>query len=105
MRLDLLLCRLRFAKSRAVAQRWIGEGHMRLNGERVLRVDVAIAPGDVLTLPMQGFTGRAVRVIAIDALPGRRGPAREAREHYRDLDAHAAIGIAGPAPQKGPHDP
>ncbi|GGD61705.1 RNA-binding S4 domain-containing protein [Erythrobacter arachoides] len=80
MRLDLLLCRLRFAKSRNVAQRWILEGHMRLNGQRVMRPDCAIKAGDVLTLPLP----RGVRLIAIDALPIRRGPAGEAQRHYRE---------------------
>ena len=80
MRLDLLLCRLRFAKSRAVAQRWIGEGHIRCNGERVTRIDHAISPGDVLTLPI----GRNVRVIEIERLPERRGPASEAQSCYRE---------------------
>ena len=81
MRLDLLLCRLRFAKSRSVAQRWIEEGHIRCNGERVERCDRAIACDDVLTLPI----GRTVRVIRITALPERRGPASEAQAHYVDL--------------------
>ncbi len=79
MRLDLLLCRLRFAKSRAVAQRWIDEGHIRCNSERVVRIDHAIAAGDVLTLPI----GHGVQIIAIETLPERRGPAAETQSHYR----------------------
>ncbi|AKQ41117.1 S4 domain-containing protein [Aurantiacibacter atlanticus] len=86
MRIDLLLCRLRFAKSRRFAQRWIGEGHIRCNGERVTRNDRPVAAGDVLTLPI----GRGVQIISIDALPERRGPAGEARTHYHNL-----AGIAG----------
>ncbi|MDE1468149.1 S4 domain-containing protein [Aurantiacibacter sp. D1-12] len=85
MRLDLLLVRLRFAKSRSVAQHWIEEAHMRCNGERVTRADLPVATGDVLTLPI-GYT---VRVIAIESLPARRGPAAEARSHYRELDRNA----------------
>ncbi len=81
MRLDLLLTRLRLAKSRAVAQRWIGEGHIRCNGERVVHADRAVAAGDILTLPVGG----AVRVIEIGSLPHRRGPAPEARAHYREI--------------------
>lgn len=81
MRLDLLLTRLRFAKSRAVAQRWICEGHMRCNSARVTDADHPVSAGDVLTLPM----GRTVRIIAIDALPDRRGPAAEAQAHYHEL--------------------
>ncbi len=91
MRLDLLLVRLRFAKSRGVAQRWIGEAHMRCNGQRVTSATHAVELGDVLTLPLS----RTVRVIEILALPDRRGPAAEARACYRDLDASRSIAIAG----------
>ncbi|VVT03631.1 S4 domain-containing protein [Erythrobacter sp. EC-HK427] len=82
MRLDLLLCRLRFAKSRSVAQSWIGEGHIRCNGERVIAASRAVGVGDVLTLPL----GPHIAVIAIDSLPERRGPPAEARSHYRQLN-------------------
>lgn len=81
MRLDLLLCRLRFARSRSIAQSWIAEGHIRCNGLRVRSAAQAISEGDVLTLPV----GADVRVIAVERLPERRGPAEEARGHYRDL--------------------
>ena len=37
MRLDRLLWFLRFARTRSAAQRWIAEGHIRRNGERVVR--------------------------------------------------------------------
>jgi ribosome-associated heat shock protein Hsp15 len=82
MRLDRLLWFLRFAKTRGAAQRWIGEGHIRRNGERVTRQDQPIAAGDVLTLPLRA------RVVAIEilVLPTRRGPAAEARGCYRPLD-------------------
>lgn len=91
MRIDRLLWFLRFAKSRGLAQKWIGEGHIRRNGARVTRQDQPVAEGDVLTLPL----GRHVRVIEILALPHRRGPAEEARACYRDLDAGETIAIAG----------
>lgn len=91
MRLDLLLVRLRFAKSRTIAQRWIAEGHIRCNRARIDRPGHAICAGDVLTLPV----GRGVRVIAIETLPERRGPPKEAREHYRELDARPSNAIAG----------
>lgn len=91
MRLDLLLVRLRFAKSRAVAQRWIEEGHIRCNRVRISRPQHTVAQGDVLTLPI----GRDVQVIEILALPPRRGPAAEAQSCYRKLDARPSIAIAG----------
>ncbi len=91
MRLDRLLFALRFSKSRTLAQRWIAEGHIRRNGERVLRQDQAVAPGDVLTLPL----AREVLVVELLDLPHRRGPASEARLHYRALDAGRTKAIAG----------
>ena len=99
MRLDRLLFTLRFAKSRTLAQRWIAEGHIRRNGARVLRQDLDVAVGDVLTLPLRS----RVLVIEVLALPARRGPPAEARACYRPLDAgldgHGANGIAGGAAQ------
>lgn len=91
MRLDLLLVRLRFARSRTVAQRWIAEGHIRLNGNRVTRADRVIAAGDVLTLPV----GNHVEVVRISTLPDRRGPASEAQSCYLKLDAGNSLPIAG----------
>lgn len=91
MRLDMLLHRLRLARTRGRAQGWIGEGHIRLNGERVVRNDRQVEPGDVLTLPLAA----RVAVIKIDALPARRGPPEEARGHYRKLDGKAPAAIAG----------
>jgi ribosome-associated heat shock protein Hsp15 len=91
VRLDRLLFTLRFARSRSLAQRWIAEGHIRRNGERVTRQDQPVAVGDVLTLPLP----RAVLVIELLALPARRGPGSEARACYRRLDAGGAKRIAG----------
>jgi ribosome-associated heat shock protein Hsp15 len=91
MRLDRLLFTLRFAKSRTLAQRWIAEGHIRRNGARVLRQDLDVAVGDVLTLPLRS----RVLVIELTALPARRGPPADARACYRALDAGGANGIAG----------
>ncbi|BBC71436.1 RNA-binding protein [Altererythrobacter sp. B11] len=91
MRIDRLLFFLRFAKTRALAQALLGRGHVRLNGERVIRLDRMVGVGDVLTLPL----GAAVRVIEILALPQRRGPASEAQGCYRALDAGRPMAIAG----------
>jgi len=95
VRLDRLLFNLRLAKSRTLAQRWIAEGHIRRNGERVTRQDQAVAPGDVLTLPL----ARKVLVIELLALPARRGPAAEAQACYRHLDGGGAKRIAGETAQ------
>jgi len=95
MRIDRLLHTLRFAKSRTLAQRWIAEGHIRRNSERVTRQDLDVAVGDVLTLPLRS----KVLVIELLALPARRGPPTEARQCYRPLDAGAAKAIGEGAPQ------
>jgi len=91
IRIDRLLWFLRFVKSRGLAQKWVGAGHIRRNGARVERLDQPVAPGDVLTLPL----GKRVSVIEILSLPARRGPAEEARACYRELDAGKTMAIAG----------
>lgn len=90
MRLDRLLCYLRVVRTRSRAQALVEAGHIRRNGLRVERASQPIAPGDVLTLPL----GRTVRVIAIDRLPKRRGPAAEAQTCYRELDPEGQSAIA-----------
>lgn len=91
MRIDLLLCRLRFTRSRKCAQEKALAGHMRINGERVRRASHAVATGDVLTFPH----GHSVMVCQIEDLPQRRGPAEEARSYYRVLDPGAHSDLAG----------
>ena len=82
MRIDRLLCQLRFVRTRSAAQRLVEEGHIRRNGERVLRPSRDVEVGDILTLPL----GNRVRLIEVLALPERRGPPREAQDCYRELD-------------------
>lgn len=103
MRLDKLLFCLRFAKTRGAAQRFIGEGHIRHNGNRAIDNDLAIEVGDVLTLPLKS----RVLPIEVVALPRRRGPPAEARACYRSLDGEGAIAIAGgeTAPEEGSAQP
>lgn len=91
MRLDRLLFTLRFARSRTLAQRWIAEGHIRRNGERVLQPDLAVSAGDVLILPLRS----RVLVVELLSLPQRRGPAKAARACYRPLDAGRALDLGG----------
>lgn len=82
LRIDRLLWFLRLAKTRASAQVLVGEGHIRRNGARVERASQAVATGDRLVLPRHG----GVLAIELLSLPSRRGPAAEARAHYRVLD-------------------
>lgn len=84
LRIDRLLWMLRLAHSRGAAQDIVAAGHIRRNGQRVTRMAQPVCAGDVLTVPV----GRAIRVIALDSLPSRRGPASEAQSHYHDLANH-----------------
>ncbi|MGB3378567.1 RNA-binding S4 domain-containing protein [Allopontixanthobacter sediminis] len=95
MRIDLLLCYLRFVKSRSCAQRLIGEGHVRRNGQRVSRASQPVGQGDVLTLPL----GSRIMVAQICALPTRRGPPAEAQMCYLPLDPQCQSAIAKSADQ------
>ena len=54
---------------------------MRVNGSRVEKPSHGVAAGDTLTFAQ----GRQVRVVRIEALATRRGPAPEARALYADL--------------------
>ena len=92
LRLDKLLWYLRLAKTRGLAQQWALAGHIRANGKRVERAAHAVAPGDVLTVPV----GARVRVIEVLSLPVRRGPASEAQACYRALDGASDFAIAAP---------
>lgn len=80
-RIDRLLWMLRLTRTRGAAQELVAEGHIRLNGRRVVRAAQAIGAGDVLTLPL----GPTVHVVEIVTVPTRRGPAAEACTHYREI--------------------
>lgn len=81
MRIDRFLWFARFARSRAMAQAMAEAGTMRLDGRRVDRAHVAVRVGSVLAFVQRGV----VRVIRVDALPVRRGPATEAAALYVEL--------------------
>lgn len=93
MRVDKLLWYLRLARTRTVAQDMAEQGHIRINGRRIDRAHQKVAIGDILTVP----TGNIVQVLELIALPPRRGPAPEARAHYRVLDGTANDLIAAGA--------
>ncbi|GHG86937.1 hypothetical protein GCM10010961_14940 [Pseudodonghicola xiamenensis] len=81
LRLDKWLVHARFCKTRSVAAALVTAGHVRVNGARAEKPSHAVAPGDVLTLVQP----RVVRVIRVEALGLRRGPATEARTLYTEL--------------------
>ncbi|MEM7743692.1 MAG: RNA-binding S4 domain-containing protein [Pseudomonadota bacterium] len=80
IRVDKWLWHARFFKSRSLA----GEAtsNLRLNGTPVDKPSQVVRPGDVLTFVKE----RDVRVIRIEGIGTRRGPATEAQALYTDLD-------------------
>lgn len=82
IRIDRLLVFLRFARTRSAAQALIEGRAVRRNRQHVVRGSDGAKVGDVLTLAVGG----TIRVIALMALPSRRGSPEEARSHYREVD-------------------
>ena len=81
LRIDKWLWQARFFKTRSLAAKQVSGGHVRVNGNRVLKPALSVSPGDVLTFSQ----GRIVRVVRVEALGTRRGPAPEAQTLYADL--------------------
>lgn len=81
MRLDKFLWFVRLAKTRPVAQQIAEAGHLRIDGRVVDRAHSPVRIGNVLSFPLHD----RVRIIRIEALPTRRGPAPEAHSCYTDL--------------------
>ena len=81
LRLDKWLWHGRFFKTRSLAATVVASGAVRVNQTRVHKRSTLICAGEVLTFPQ----GDDVRVIRIEALGTRRGPAPEAQGLYTDL--------------------
>ena len=81
VRLDKFLWFARLARTRGLAQEVAAGGHLRIDGRPVDRAHATVRVGNVLSFPLHD----RVRVIRIEALPLRRGPAPEARACYTDL--------------------
>lgn len=79
LRIDRYLWHIRLLKSRTMAQGLIEQGHIRLNGIRVVKTAATVQVGDVITLPVRD----RVLTLEILAIPLRRGPAAEAQGCYR----------------------
>jgi ribosome-associated heat shock protein Hsp15 len=81
MRIDKFLFFVRLVKTRALAQKLVEAGHMRLDGRVIERAHSEVKAGSVLTFPLNG----RVRILRVEGLPNRRGPAPEAQACYTDL--------------------
>ena len=81
MRIDRYLHCIRLVKSRNQAQALVEQGHVRIDGKRVLKTAEAVREGQVIALPLH----HAIRILRVTALPVRRGPPAAARCHYEEL--------------------
>ena len=81
LRLDKWLWHGRFFKTRSLAADVVASGAVRVNSEPVRKRSTQVGAGDVLTFRQ----AEQVRIIRIEALGTRRGPASEAQQLYTDL--------------------
>ncbi len=72
---------IRLVKSRTLAQSLVEQGHVRIDGKRVVKPADEVRIGQVIALPLRG----EVRILRITALPARRGSPAEARLHYDEV--------------------
>lgn len=79
LRIDKWLWCARFFKSRALAHQAVAGGQVHVNGERT-RPSRLVRCGDRLTITR----GEERFEVVVRALPVRRGPAPEARQHYEE---------------------
>ena len=82
LRIDKWLWFARFCKSRSLAQTWIEDGEIVLNGAVVEKCNIGVKIGDRVSLPRGPRQRHEVEVLA---LAERRGPASEAALLYRSL--------------------
>ena len=81
LRVDKWLWYARFFKTRSLAAKIVSGGAVRINGSHVKKPSAAVVAGDTLTFAQE----KDIRVIRVEALGTRRGPASEARDLYEDL--------------------
>jgi ribosome-associated heat shock protein Hsp15 len=85
VRIDRFLHCIRLVKSRTLAQAVTETGYVRIDGKRVEKPSEEVRVGSVIALPLRD----RVRILKVLSLPGRRGPAAEARACYEELGIDA----------------
>ena len=81
IRLDTWLWYARFYKSRSLCSKAILSGKLRVNSNKIIKPASKIKINDILTI---NHINR-VRIIQVQSLGSRRGPASEAQKLYHDL--------------------
>jgi ribosome-associated heat shock protein Hsp15 len=94
-RLDRWLWFTRAIKTRTLAATLIEAGKIRVNSVKVTKPSHTVQPGDVVTSSVQ----KDVRILRVNAIGLRRGPAAEAQMLYEDLTPKPA---ASPNSQADP---
>ena len=82
-RLDKWLWFARVVRTRTLAARLVGDGHVRVNTLRIETPAKPVGPGDVLTIALE----RHVRVLRIVAIAPQRGGAEAAKLLFEELTA------------------
>jgi ribosome-associated heat shock protein Hsp15 len=91
-RIDRWLWFARFVKTRALAQRHVGKGKVRVNRTKITKPSQTVSPGDVVSFKNHDH----IKVVEVIATGTRRGPASEARLLYCEINPPTE-GISGSA--------
>ena len=97
LRADKWLWQARFFKTRSLSAKLITGSHLRVNSDKVMKTSATVQIGDVLTFPQ----GNHIRVIQVDGIGTRRGPASEAQTLYTDLSPPQPRDIGKPYAERG----
>tara|TARA_B100000401_G_C52239628_1_gene454454 strand:+ start:149 stop:532 length:384 start_codon:yes stop_codon:yes gene_type:complete len=81
IRLDTWLWYARFYKSRSLSSKAILSGKLRVNSDKIIKPASKVKINDVLTINHVNM----VRIIQVQSLGFRRGPASEAQQLYNEL--------------------
>lgn len=81
IRLDTWLWYARFYKSRSLSSKAISSGKIRINSNKITKPAAKVKTHDVLTLNYVN----EIRLIQVQSIGSRRGPASEAQSLYIEL--------------------
>lgn len=98
LRLDKWLWFARFCKSRALAQRMIERGQVRLNGAVVEKTAAGVRPGDKLEITI----GATRRRLVVKDVSDHRGAAPEARTLYEETSVERLAAVDAALPLRTP---
>ena len=85
IRLDTWLWYARFYKSRSLSSKAILSGKLRVNSNKIIKPASKVRINDILTISHVNM----VRIIQVQSIGARRGPASEAQKLYKDLSEDA----------------